>query len=273
MFGRGRMIAWLAGLVGCCAGASAQTAGLVGYWNFNESSGTIAHNSVAGGPDGILSGGATFVPAGGGMYGGNAIRLDHGTNGMVNFGDNYNFATGSFSVVVWVKLTGGDATPMVPISRHETGTANGYLVGIGDVGDGAVAPQSGKAHFYDSGFASLQIGPTVNNGAWHMLVGTYDESARNLSITVDAGNTAGSAGSQPMVPTSAPLLVGGVIDAGVSLNRFDGLVDEVRLYNHKLSSGEILSIYSTTLPEPASAAVLSVLFLFLHRASRVAERA
>ena len=112
-------------------------AALVGYWNFNETSGTVAHNQVAGGPDGTLLGGASFAPAGGiltGKHPGDvnyALKLDHATNDLVDLGDNYRFASGPFTIVCWVKLAAGDTTPMYPIAKYTSGTSAGYFIESG----------------------------------------------------------------------------------------------------------------------------------------------
>ena len=71
-------------------------------YKFDETGGAVAHDS-AGSVDGNLGGGASFV--GGGVRGG-AISLDKATNGYVEMGDHFYFAS-SFSVEAWVKMPAG----------------------------------------------------------------------------------------------------------------------------------------------------------------------
>jgi len=67
----------------------------VAYYNFDEASGTIAHDSV-GSINGTLMGGATFDP-GAGINGG-AVSLNTATNAYVDMGNNFAFTSGSFSI-------------------------------------------------------------------------------------------------------------------------------------------------------------------------------
>jgi hypothetical protein len=192
--------------VGLWSSASVRAA-LLGYWNFDEASGNVAHNSIAGGVDGTLMGGASFVATGGARFG--AIRFDQATNDHVSFGNNFSFPTGSFSVVAWVKIVPGDVRGMFPLAKYSGGSANGYYLAINDVGDGFV-------------------------GA-----------------------------APPMVTNSAPFLIGGIVDSLVARNQFAGLIDEVRVYNHALSVGEVNQIYFTTIPAPNASSALTASIFFV----------
>ena len=73
-------------------------AGLVAHWTFDETGGTVAHDS-AGGLNGTLSPtGAGFVPGG---ISGNAVSLSQAANGFVNMGNVLALTNGDFSVVAW----------------------------------------------------------------------------------------------------------------------------------------------------------------------------
>jgi hypothetical protein len=255
----------------CCLsnGAMSTRAALVGYWKFEEGTGTVARNQVAGGPDGALLGGATFVPTGLGINSDYSLRLDHATNDLVSFGENYSFPTGPFSVIVWVKLTPGDTTPMYPIAKYVSGTASGYFLALGNVAGGSSAAQPGRPQFVESGFSSEQVSRMMNDGSWHMIVGTYEHVSQTVRVWVDTGTSGGGGPAPAMVTNTAPLLLGGIIDAGVSSNFFTGLVDEVRLYDHALSFSEVSALYASTLPEPLVPALVMMASIgFWRRAPR-----
>ena len=99
---------------------------MIDSWNFDETSGSVAYDSV-GTVNGILQGQATFVP-GAGIQGG-AIQLNATTDDLINMGDNFGFSTGDFSVEVWVKLNPDDTEPLMPVAHHYSGYGAGYFSG------------------------------------------------------------------------------------------------------------------------------------------------
>src|SRR4051812_1136110 len=79
-------------------------AAIIAHWTFDEPDGTIAHDS-AGSANGALSAsGASFVSGG---ISGNALSLEIVNNGFVNMGNVNAFTNGDFSIVAWLKATGG----------------------------------------------------------------------------------------------------------------------------------------------------------------------
>jgi hypothetical protein len=63
--------------------------GLIGFWNFDETSGTTAHDTSGSGINGTLSStGAAFDPGAG--LGGGAVSVSSG--GYVNMGNHYAFS-------------------------------------------------------------------------------------------------------------------------------------------------------------------------------------
>jgi hypothetical protein len=79
--------------------------GLIGFWNFDETSGTTAHDTSGSGINGTLSSsGAAFDP-GAGLGGGGAVSISSG--GYVDMGNQYAFSgTQSFTVQAWIDATG-----------------------------------------------------------------------------------------------------------------------------------------------------------------------
>ena len=231
--------------------------GIISYYTFDETGGGIAHDSISS-VDGALQGGAAFVP-GAGIQGG-AVSLNRASGDLVDMGDNFAFTTGDLSIQVWVKLNAGDTSSSIPVAKHYTTVVAGYLLAIGDIGDGCGAA-SGQVHFYAAYPCSGNSSTVVNDGLWHQLVGVYDSTAQTASVYVDGQFQGSSSGGNTINPTpaSTPFLAGGITVAGTPTNDFAGLIDELRIYDTALTGPEVLSLYQTaegTVPEPASLALL-----------------
>jgi len=234
--------------------SSAQAA-IVAQYHFNEIGGTTAADS-AGAFTGTLSPtGSSFAPGG---IAGNAISLDRATGGFVNTGTSFSgFLTGDFSLVLWVKTTTTELDT-IAMGKHEAFTQNGYFVGINTTGGGGVA---NKANFVESDMVSngTVSSTSVNDGAWHQIVGVY-RAGGSESIYVDGSPAEASNATVAMVANGAPFLIGGINVSGAATSRYTGLIDEVQVYNHALTDGQIDFLLAnptqTVVPEPGSAVLL-----------------
>lgn len=238
-------------LLVCATGLIRAQPSLVAHWSFDEVSGTTAQDS-AGSFNGTLSGGATFVTGG---IAGNALSLDGASSSFVNMGASLpGFTSGNFSLVAWVKTT-TTASSSSPVSKHESGSFNGYMF-ILNSSDGYGT--ANKAFFYDStspGGEPIST-TTVNDGSWHQLAGVFTAGGSVL-LYVD-GILEATRASQPIGGNSAPFVVGGYNISGTPTGAFAGLVDDVQLYSSALSGGEVQLLFAhpgqtTAIPEPGAA--------------------
>jgi hypothetical protein len=244
----------LAVLALAAATAVSSRAGLLSLWTFDETSGTVAHDS-AGSVDGNLAGSAAWAP-GQGVNGSGAIRLSQATGDYVDMGDVYNFSS-AFSIQAWVKLESGDTGGFAVVARHHAGTAAGYFLALNDTGDGCSAV--GTAHFYAGYPCSGVSGGGFNDGNWHQIVGTF--SGGVASIYIDGQLQASSNGSTGLTQISAPFVVGGLLNVpGTAVyNTFNGLVDNVGVWDSALTGSEVQSLYGAAqTPEPATGLLLLV---------------
>jgi hypothetical protein len=209
---------------------------LLSWWAFNETSGTIAHDS-AGGVNGTLQGGAAFVP--GGAEGG-AVSIS-GTGSLVNMGDNFNFNSSSaYSLQVWVQLASGDQGGYLALSRHYATIVEGYFIAIGNVGDGCNTT-AGSVHLYSEYPCSPNSTILVNDGNWHQIVGTFQGGI--ASIYVD-GTFQGASSGTTLTPLNGySFIVGGLNVNGVPTNAFNGLINDVGIWGVALTPAQVNALY------------------------------
>lgn len=224
-------------LLSCGLSAPALTQGPASHWTFDESRGTIAHDSV-GGHDGTLLGSPSFVP---GLVG-NAIRMSRATNDRIPIGNVYGTGA-AFSVSLWIKLAPDAPGDNYPIGNHYTNVNNGWIVFTGVSGGCYGDPN--RPSFYVSNNCNGEITApvNVNDGAWHHLAATYTPGGlKTLHVDgglVDASSAAGGYIAHP----GAQLVIGGLVVAGVPKALFDGLIDDVQIYTRTLSCSEVQYLY------------------------------
>ena len=212
------------------------------HWKFDEAPGATVAVDSQGNFNGTNSpAGANFVSGG---IAGNAMSLNHTANGFVNFGNVLPFTTGDFTVAAWIRSSPGDLQVDANfISKHQSGSANGYLLSYNWGAPGANVAR--KAWFLagtrtTNGFVQEPVTSTsdVNDGAWHQVVGVY-RGGSTTAIYVDGAPIEGSIVSSPIAANSAPLLVGGNMLGTSVESRYSGLVDDIQIYNRALADGEI----------------------------------
>lgn len=220
-------------------GGGAARAALISRLTFDEPAGTVARDSV-GSAHGTLFGGASLGASG---IANGALRLVRNQGGYVNLHQNFSFGDGSFSISVWIKTGAGDRSDsLAVVSKHFTGTENGYWINVNQTGSlGALD----RAEFYQGLASDLPTSTTVvNDGQWHHLVATYDRDGQKC-LYVDGVPAEDCAPSNPMTVNSAPFLVGafstGTTESGAT-GFFNGWIDELKIFDHVLSEAEIVNL-------------------------------
>ncbi len=201
--------------------------------------GTLDGTAVddVGGIAGTLLGTAEFVA--GGVAGG-ALRLGYGGGGAVDMGPVLAFGDHDFSLALWVRTEPGATAAMYPVAKHASGYG-GYLVGLNTDG---VYGQAGKAWFYDVGSPGQQAFSTtdVNDGQWHHLVCVY-RTGGFLAIFVDGAPREGWQPAPPNPVTGARFLLGGLDVYGTPTAYYQGLIDEVQVYDHALDADDVVFLH------------------------------
>jgi hypothetical protein len=221
--------------------ACSATADEVAHWTFDEGAGTTVTDSVNG-LVGTFVGAPDFV-AGVPVLGGYALDLD-GANDYVDCGyDPLYDMTGDMTVAAWVQIREHTTAWMAAVAQGE------YAWRLGNAN---VDP---RAHFgvtfWSNPVASQDGVVEIPLNEWHHIAGVY-ETGGNLTVYVDGEVDAQIAADSPIGISYQNVLIGNNPD---SMERFwNGLIDDVRIYNNALSQAELQAI----IPEPATMALLGL---------------
>ncbi|MGO8836785.1 MAG: FG-GAP-like repeat-containing protein [Limisphaerales bacterium] len=222
------------------ASCTPSPAGLVAWWPGEGNA-----NDVVGGNNGILEGGVSFASG----EVGQAFVFDGSGSSYVRIPANPRIDVGQsdgFTIELWCDpaLTNND---VVPLTLVEWNNDSGDLTGIGChlefysagriLGD-IVDPNTGNDHYVES------LGGNVTPNVWQHVAMTYDKTTGVLTLYQN-GAVVASGNVGIWTPSTAFDLYLGIRPAGVFAPiPYQGLLDEVSLYNRALSSNEIAAIYA-----------------------------
>ncbi len=202
--------------------------GLVGWWKFDETNGTVAYDSSGNGNDGNLTGGPTWTT---GKIGG-ALSFD-GVDDYVRVLNPVQIKT-KLSIGVFVKLLRqvGDHA----IIANDGLSNNKYLLNIFGT---ARSGQEGYVEFGSKSLSDLWTvaESVVDNEIWYFICGTYDGSKKKIYVNNSLSIEELATGNLN------PILYSTIGSLGDS--RFTkGLIDDVRIYDRALSSAEVQALYN-----------------------------
>jgi len=240
----GLLLASLAGLAERVSGTGCvpAPAGLI-HWYRGEGDGTDA----AGGNPGSLETGVTITNAG---EVGRAF-LFNGVSGGINLGNvpDLDFAPdSSFSIEAWINSSGpaspANESQIIVRLNNNCGNTDQSL-GLGNAG-----PDIGRVFFQvrdANGVGTFAITPTaVSSNQFHHLVGVRDVNGttRTLRLYLDGvlvdTETDPSTGALAL---DAPDVIGRR-NTCTTDNVFNGIIDEVSIYNRALTDQEVQGLYS-----------------------------
>ncbi|MFA4881115.1 MAG: LamG domain-containing protein [Candidatus Doudnabacteria bacterium] len=196
------------------AGASLE-ANLVGEWRLDENASLYA---------------ADTHYQRNGKYG-YAMNFD-GSNDWVNIGHpvSLNFANNPFTLSAWFKTTADGNI----LRKWEPSYVGGYYLRV----------LSGKGVFlvHDNtpdSYTLVETTSNVNDGGWHILTGIYDGNGV-IRVYLD-GKYENSANTGTVDGTTDDdLYIGSMLGAGF----FNGLIDDVRIYNYALNATQIKTLFN-----------------------------
>ncbi|HMA83474.1 MAG TPA: LamG-like jellyroll fold domain-containing protein [Candidatus Thermoplasmatota archaeon] len=217
---------------------------LISYWNFDENSGTTAFDSI-GSKNGKIYG-ASWTDG----VNGSGLVFD-GNDDYVRISNYPNLQT-DFTIEAWIKTNDNEEEGQRIFADDENNT-NGYALSLGDPGMGAV-------RFYSRGMDTISLDSslgTIENDKWYHVVGVADISNNSRYIYVN-GNLAASDISDTGIwgIDTGQSSIGGETNLGETRNRFNGIIDEVRIFDKALTHKEIQHNYNKTKTELAILPIL-----------------
>lgn len=240
---------------------------LVGWWRFNEGTGTVTQDYSGYGNNGTLTNMNTGIDnCTGNCSGwttsgkfGNAIQFD-GVNDYVNMGKGNGFLDfssnqSSFSVSAWFKSKywkSGDSSNEL-VKKYSWGLHDGWVL-IGRGGDICGMQLMSKTIMSaDSNrYTYVSCSSNVSLNQWHHAVGVVNRNVNQVSFYLD-GRLTGSVSilNWTLANTSNMNLLigheGSPIGGMWNYSAFNGTIDEIRIYNRALSPEEINASYNVGL--------------------------
>ncbi len=224
------------------------TAELVGHWRFDEGTGDAANDSSGNGNQGTLQGNPQWVT---GKVGG-ALDFNGSSDHItIPFSSSLNLLNqGDFTISAWFKA---DEIPSENKEVFQQGDANGtgrtwlFVAGANEI-----------RSFL--GGATVPSGISIEADTWyHVAVAVTEGGGTDLVTIFINGEPAGEPAEMSMEDSQGTYFIG----CHKNLSNFwDGLIDDVRLYNHAVTQVELPAImkgekYPYALgPEPADGAMI-----------------
>ena len=203
---------------------SFSTGTLVGWWKLDETEGALATDATGHGHAGALVGDPLW--AAGAVDG--ALELD-GEGDYVDLGTGPDFdLTDQITIAAWVKVNAFDMDWQAIVTK-------------GDTAWRLSRSMDDNLHFACTGMWPEWVhgSANVNDAQWHHVAGVYDGA--ELSLYVDGTLDTSAATSGPINVNEYPVYIGE--NAEHPQREWNGLIDDVRLYNYALSQTEIQTLH------------------------------
>ncbi len=212
------------------------SANLLGWWQFEETSGTTAKDSSGSGRDGTLIGGLTFSSNTDTGPIGQALSFD-GTDDhvLIPHDSVFDISGNNLTMAVWIKIGSFSVDWQNVMGKGDN--PNGYRF-VRDSYGGSVSGNS--VSFSPNISETYNSSANINDGQWHHLAGTYDKA--NVRLYIDGSQVDSDATSGNLLANSNNVTIGHLERTSDS-RHFNGKLDDARIYSRALTAAEILELY------------------------------
>ena len=201
------------------------TQDLVGYWEFNEGSGSVAGDSSGLGNDGTIYG-ASWVSSS--PDGSTALSFD-GMDDYVEVPDDTSLdITDAITIEAWIRPATTFSTGNFYVIVSKYYNKSGYQF---------VWHRDGYLYFYvTDGIAVRSTVTTLNAGRWYHVAVTYQGGTSSGEIYLDGTDVTYSSSARSFTTNGYDLAIGAVAKSHIC--PFRGDIDEVRIHNRVLDPSE-----------------------------------
>lgn len=223
-------------------------ANIIGWWPFDETSGTTATDIIGSEKHGTLNGSFTFASSGSSAVVGRGLSFD-GVDDYVSMGDIDALEASDVSFSLWLKLDSISVDQEI-IAKGDHTTNEAFFMWYDPVSGGT--PDAGGTntntltlYTYD-GSVDIWISASSNildNFVWNHIVAVIDKSNDTVSLYVNGVHEVSH--SEPfngILAGTKAFIVG--TDSPASTNYLSGMVDDLRIYDYALSAAEVSALYT-----------------------------
>ena len=228
---------------------------LIGWWKFDEGYGTIALDNSGYDNHGTLGGNPQWVVG----HNGDAVEFD-GSGDFLDCGDNLSLnISDTVSLTAWIKIA--NLSIDQKIGGNQNGANGGFKMGIFS---------NNKVEFEirsSSNLATLNRntngGTELMEDVWYHVAGTYSQEDGYIKTYVN-GNLDRQLATTEELGASPGTFYLGCEPFNTGANNFNGVMDDVRLYNKALTQVEIMETMRgnpllAAIPNPANGSTLSII--------------
>lgn len=222
------------------AGLTTYAAGLVGYWPFDEGTGSSVYD-YASSNTGTLQNSPTWESSG--CVYGDCLSFSSGSNQYVSVPDSSSLhITTAVTMCAWVDPATLSGTMSVIVNDLNSGGSEGYSLALNSSSIQVVVDNT-----------VLTAGYTTPTSQWTLVCGTWSGSVITAYVNgVSEGTTTASG-----TATNSGLALNIGKYTGVTGQNWNGRLDDVRVYNTALSGTNVLNMYQEIWVMQASGAAQS----------------
>lgn len=211
------------------AGAGESAAGPLAHWKFDDGTGTTAIDSE-GGHDGTLTNGPNWIAG----QVGDALDFDGVDDAVIVPHSNSLALTQEMTFTAWVNSNefGASGPYDLVISKGNVATVYDYY--FGTLGDEIIFGFSAGGTYQEFTTSGFNL-PT---GVWHHIAATFDNSTDTVKLYHDGAEVLSATTTYDPPTNSRDLYIGSSEDGA----DWDGMLDDVRIYDRVLDFSEIAAI-------------------------------
>ncbi len=164
----------------------------------------------------------------------------NGTSDYISLGNNNNLSLSNFTVTSWFKwdgpITGQNFRTIVSRGEGGSGYTQNYMIYVGN--DGKVGARVGNGGTTETYFTS---DVNINDGKMHFVALAYDSDKGTGQLYVDGIASTLKTGLLPAYTSTASTTSIGIWQSA-NYGKWDGVIDEVRIYNKALTNSQIQTL-------------------------------